>query len=383
MFPMSESDRIPDVAPNARRGRAAASNPANRYEAQTRAAVGDGWDWEREREFEDAPPLRTHVTVDESRAILAWNRSPDIPFDRSINPYRGCEHGCIYCYARPTHAQLGFSPGLDFETRLMAKPRAAELLEEALTKSGYEVRPIAIGTNTDPYQPIERDHRIMRRILEVLWDRRHPVSITTKGALVTRDLDLLERFAREGLIDVAISLTTLDNRLSRAMEPRATAPGNRLRIIRALADRGVPVSAMIAPVIPALTDHEIERLTAAAAESGAVSAAMILLRLPLEVAPLFRDWLARVCPDRAARVMGRVRETRGGGEYDGAWGKRFRGEGVHADLIQRRFRLALKRNGLTRRRLTDLRTDLFRRPVRAGDQAPLDFRSPLGPPRSR
>ncbi|MBY8974658.1 PA0069 family radical SAM protein [Rhodobacteraceae bacterium NNCM2] len=363
------SDLLPDqLPPGQRRGRGVSTNPANRYESQSTEQADDGWDI-----AEEVRPLRTTVTIDHSRSIIARNTSPDVPFDRSINPYRGCEHGCVYCFARPTHAQLGFSPGLDFETRLMAKPRAAELLATALRKPGYTVAPIAIGTNTDPYQPIEREHRVMRRVLEVLWEHRHPVCITTKGSLLMRDADLIGKMARAGLASVTISLTTLDNRLSRAMEPRAAAPGKRISMIRALADQGVPVSANLAPVIPSMTDHEIETLVEAAAAAGAKSAGMILLRLPLEVAPLFRDWLAREFPDRAARVMGRVRETQGGKDYDAAWGKRLRGEGAHANLIQRRFRLALERSGLSRRRISALRCDLFRVPPRSGDQLSLDL----------
>ncbi|MEM9044736.1 MAG: PA0069 family radical SAM protein [Pseudomonadota bacterium] len=359
---------LPDqVAEEARRGRAAASNPANRYEALATEAVDDGW------EREEEAPLRTQVMIDQTRSILARNQSPDVPFDRSINPYRGCEHGCIYCFARPTHAQLGYSPGLDFETKLMVKPRAAELLEATLRKPSYKVQPIAMGTNTDPYQPVEREWRVMRQILEMLWDYRHPISITTKGSLILRDLDLLEKFAGEGLVNVTISLTTFDNKLSRAMEPRAASPAKRIQMIKALAERGIPVSANLAPVIPAMTDHEIEQIVQAAADAGAASAGMILLRLPLEVSPLFRDWLVREFPDRAVRVMGRVRETQGGKDYDSAWGKRLAGEGAHANLIQRRFRLALEKNGLTRRRLSDLKTHLFRRPVRSGDQLALDL----------
>ncbi|MEM7238042.1 MAG: PA0069 family radical SAM protein [Pseudomonadota bacterium] len=350
----------------ARKGRGTATNPANRYEAHHTEKIDDGWDLP-----EESRRLTAEVVIDQSRTIIARNTSPDVPFDRSINPYRGCEHGCTYCFARPTHAQIGYSPGLDFETRILVKPKAAELLRAALRKPGYKVAPIAIGTNTDPYQPVERTHRVMRQVLEVLWEHRHPVSITTKGSLILRDLDLIGRMARAGLASVTISLTTLDNRLSRSLEPRAAAPGRRIAIIHSLADHGVPVSANLAPVIPALTDHEIETLVEAAAGAGAVSAGMILLRLPLEVAPLFRDWLARTYPDRAARVMGRVRETQGGRDYDPAWGKRLQGEGAHASLIQRRFQLALKRHGLGRRRLDDLRCDLFRVPPMAGDQLSL------------
>ena len=348
-----------------RRGRGAAANPAVRYDRLRTEPADDGWDI-----AEDRPPVRTEITIDRSRTILARNRSPDIPFDRSINPYRGCEHGCVYCFARPSHADLGLSPGLDFETRLTVKPRAAELLAAALAKPGYAVRPIAIGTNTDPYQPIERQHAIMRRVLEVLAEHRHPVSITTKGTLITRDLDILGPMGRAGLAHVAVSLTTLDNRLSRAMEPRAAAPGRRIGMIRALAQAGVPVQVNTSPIVPALNDHEIERLIAAAAEAGARHASYTVLRLPREVSELFRDWLARHFPDRAARIMGKVRELHGGRDYDPAWGRRMKGEGVLAQLIARRFRLAVARAGLDRP-LPPLRCDLFRVPPRAGDQLAL------------
>lgn len=363
---MVERDLLGDELPaGRRRGRGAASNPANRYERETRREEADGWDIPEER-----PPLKTRIHVDHSRSIIARNSSPDVPFDRSINPYRGCEHGCIYCFARPTHAQLGFSPGLDFETEIMVKPRAAALLEEALRKPSYEVRPIAMGTNTDPYQPVEKQYRVMREILEVLLAYRHPVQITTKGALIERDLDLLERLARDGLAMVTISLTTLDNRLSRAMEPRAAAPRKRIALIRALAERRVPVAANLAPVVPALTDHEIEQLVAAAAGAGAGFAGMITLRLPLEVSPLFRDWLEREFPDRARRVMGRVREMHGGQDYRADWGKRLRGQGIHANLIARRFELACRKHRLDRKKPV-LRCDLFRCPARVGDQLTL------------
>lgn len=352
--------------PAGHRGRGASSNASGRYEPLAREAVDDGWSPE-----EDLPPLRTEIRVDASRTILARNTSPDVPFDRSINPYRGCEHGCVYCFARPTHAHLGLSPGLDFETRLVVKPRAPELLEKALANPCYRVQPIAIGTNTDPYQPIEKTHRIMRGVLEVLEAHRHPVTITTKGTLVTRDVDILGRMAADGLARVAVSLTSLDNRLSRAMEPRAAAPTRRLAMIAELAAAGIPAGVNIAPVVPALTDHELEALLEAAAGAGATSAAWIMLRLPLEVGDLFREWLERFCPDRAARVLGRVRETQGGRDYDPAWGKRLRGEGIHAQLIGRRFDAAVKRLGLNARR-APLRTDLFRVPGR-GRQLALDL----------
>ncbi len=354
----------PRIEPERRRGRGAGLNMASRYDRQTAEPVDDGWE-------RDAPePLRTRVSHDTSRTVLTRNASPDIPFDRSVNPYRGCEHGCIYCYARPSHAQLGLSPGLDFETELVAKPRAAELLAEALRRPGYAPAPIAIGTNTDAYQPIEKTHRIMRGVLEVLWEHRHPVTVTTKGTLIARDIDILGRLGRAGLAEVCVSLTTLDNRLSRAMEPRAAAPARRVAIIRALAQAGVPVRVNTSPIVPAINDHEIERLLEAAAEAGASRASYVVLRLPREVSTLFREWLEREFPDRAARVMGKVREMHGGRDYDPAWGKRMKGEGVHARLIARRFALAARRHGLDRPALA-LRTDLFRVPPRAGDQLAL------------
>lgn len=352
------------VDERARRGRAAGLNMASRHDRQASFAIDDGW------HRDEVSAIRTTVEIDKSRTILARNRSPDVPFDRSINPYRGCEHGCIYCFARPTHAYLGLSPGLDFETRLLAKPNAAEILTRTLARPGYEVAPIAIGTNTDPYQPVEKQWKIMRQLLEVLWEHRHPVTVTTKGALVTRDADILGRMARAGLARVTISLTTLDNRLSRAMEPRAAAPSKRIAAMRILAQAGVPVTAGLAPVVPGLTDHEIENLIKAASDAGARDASYIVLRLPMEVGPLFRDWLEREYPDRAAKVMGRVREMHGGKDYDAKWFQRMKGDGVHARLIQRRFELARKAHGLTRKP-PPLRLDLFRVPPRVGDQLTL------------
>jgi len=360
------ADRYSDrIEADRRRGRGAAVNPTGRHERLAREAFDDGWAM-----AEELPPLRTEVAVDRSRSVLVRNASPDLPFDRSVNPYRGCEHGCVYCYARPTHAQLGLSPGLDFETRLTAKPEAPRLLAEALRKPGYRPAPIALGTNTDPYQPIEKHWRIMRGILEVLWEHRHPVTVTTKGALILRDLDLLAELGRAGLAHVQVSLTSLDPHLSRAMEPRAAGPGRRLMAVRALAGAGVPVGVNLAPVIPALNDHEIERLVEAGAEAGATCASHIVLRLPLEVAPLFREWLEREFPDRAGRVMARVRELHGGRDYDPAWGRRMTGEGVLARLIARRVAAARRRHGLDRA-WPGLRTDLFRRPPRPGDQLAL------------
>jgi len=347
------------------RGRGAGLNPDNRFHRHTTEPVDDGWIRD-----DDPTTLETRVSVDASRTVLTRNRSPDVPFDQSVNPYRGCEHGCIYCFARPSHAELGFSAGLDFETELIAKPRAPELLARALARPGYAVAPIAIGTNTDPYQPIERVWQVMRNLLKVLAAHRHPVTITTKGTLVTRDLDILAAMAADGLVQVSVSLTTLENRLSRAMEPRAAAPKRRLAIIRQLAGAGVPVGASIAPVIPGLTDHEMEALMEAGAQAGATSASFIMLRLPREVSPLFRDWLERFYPDRYNKIMGKVREMHGGRDYDSRWGHRLRGEGPVAALIARRFELAARRLGLETSRHA-LRSDLFRVPPRSGEQLSL------------
>ncbi|MEM6946296.1 MAG: PA0069 family radical SAM protein, partial [Pseudomonadota bacterium] len=315
------------------------------------------------------PPAATTVSIDRSRSVLTRNTSPDVPFDRSVNPYRGCEHGCVYCFARPSHAQLGFSPGLDFETQLVVKPEAPALLEKALRKPRYSVAPIAIGTNTDPYQPIEREYRVMRGVLGVLEAFAHPVCITTKGAAVVDDVDILGRMGRRGLAQVTLSLTTLDRKLSRSLEPRAASPGRRLAAIKTLADAGVPVRVNLAPIIPGLTDHELEALIEAAARAGATAANYTMLRLPLEVATLFRDWLARERPDRANRVMSLVRDVHGGRDYDATWGRRLRGEGVHARLVARRFEIACRRHGLGEQK--PLRTDLFAPPPRPGDQLAL------------
>jgi DNA repair photolyase len=353
------------LAPDRGRGRGAVSNRAGRFERHAREAAEDGWDIP-----EDLPPLRTEVRVERPRSVITRNTSPDVPFDRSINPYRGCEHGCIYCFARPTHAYLGWSPGLDFETRLVARPEAPEVLARELTRKGYVPAPIAIGTNTDPYQPMEKDWRIMRRLLEVLRDHRHPVSVVTKGTLIERDADILGEMGRMGLARVGISVTTLDPGVSRRMEPRVPHPARRLETIRALTEAGCPVRVMASPLIPALTDHELEAILAAGREAGAVAASWIMLRLPGEVAELFREWLARHFPDRAARVMGRVRELHGGRDYDPDWGKRMTGEGPFADLMRHRFAVAVKRLGLATD-LPPLRTDLFRVPPRAGDQLSL------------
>ncbi|WP_316013454.1 PA0069 family radical SAM protein [Roseobacter sp. HKCCA0434] len=350
-----------DIDPEARRGRGAVRNLTGRFEVASYHRMADGW------EEQAQTPVTTRVFDDHPRRILTRNTSPDVPFDRSINPYKGCEHGCIYCFARPTHTYLGMSAGLDFESRIFAKPRAAQLLEDELRKPGYKPATIAIGTNTDPYQPIEKERRIMREVLEVLDAYNHPVAIVTKGALVTRDTDILGRMARRGLAKVALSLTTLDNRLSRRMEPRASAPQVRLRAIGALARAGVPTGFMMAPIIPALNDHEIEKVVESGARAGATWCSSVALRLPHEVSPLFRDWLQEHYPDRAHRVMAQVREMHGGKDYDAEWGKRMTGEGVYANLIARRFEAAVKRHGL-RRRTAPLDCSRFAPPPRAGDQ---------------
>lgn len=363
---MERSDSPQDrVLPERRRGRAAGSNDASRFDRCVREPVDDGWG-----PPDDLPVLRTEVSEERPRRIITCNSSPDISFDRSINPYRGCEHGCIYCFARPTHAYLGLSPGLDFETRLIARPEAPRVLARELARKSYTVAPIAIGTNTDAYQPIERDRGIMRRILKVLRDHAHPVTIATKGCLIERDIDILGQMAAENLAQVGVSVTTLDRDLARRMEPRVPAPDRRLATIRALAKAGIPVRVMVSPVIPGLTDHEIEPILKEAAGAGARAATMIYLRLPLEVAALFRDWLSENAPTRAAKVMARVREAHGGRDYDPAWGKRMRGEGLHAELTARRFELACRRLGLAKE-LPALDCSRFSVPARPGDQLSL------------
>jgi DNA repair photolyase len=316
------------------------------------------------------PSLKTEVLRDSSRTIITRNKSPDISFDRSINPYKGCEHGCIYCFARPTHAYLGLSPGADFESRIFAKPNAAELLRRELSAPGYVPKVMAMGTNTDPYQPIERDMRITRSILEVLQEFRHPVGIVTKSALILRDLDILAPMAKMGLAKVALSVTTLDHKLARTMEPRATTPRKRFAAIRALHDSGVPVSVMFAPVIPALNDDELEAVLGGAAEAGARSAGYVLLRLPLEIKDLFREWLEANEPDRAKHVMSLIRQMRGGKDYDSQWHTRMKGTGPYAEMIARRFHLAVKRLGLNREHLP-LVLNRFERPRKLGEQLAL------------
>jgi DNA repair photolyase len=353
------------VAAGRRHGRGAQNNRSGRYEPIAYEPQDDGWESLAELEA-----LTTEVQEVPARRILARNDSPDIGFDRSINPYRGCEHGCIYCFARPTHAFLGLSPGLDFETKLFAKTNAAQALERELAEPGYEVSTIAIGTNTDPYQPIERRYRIMRRILEVLSATNHPVGIVTKSALVLRDLDILTSMAKRGLVKLALSVTTLDRGLARAMEPRASTPDKRIETLATLVDAGVPTSVMVAPVIPGLTDMEMERILERAASVGIKNAGYVLLRLPLEIGDLFTEWLQANCPDRAKRVLSLMRSTRGGKLYDAKWGERMVGDGPYAWMIGRRFEMAAERLGMNESSV-ELRTDLFTPPSRPGQQLKL------------
>lgn len=350
------------VRPDRNRGRSAGINPSGRFEPVSRHVFDDGWN-----SLEELPPFKTEVQVEKPRTIITRNESPDISFDRSINPYRGCEHGCVYCFARPTHAFMGLSPGLDFESKLFAKPDAARMLDKELSKDGYQPRTIAIGTNTDPYQPIEKQYRIMREILEVLEARGHPVGIVTKSALVTRDIDILSRMAERGLAKVALSVTTLDRMLARTMEPRASTPTKRLEAIRQLVEAGIPASVMVAPIIPGLTDPEMERILDSAYAAGAREAGYVLLRLPLEVAPIFKDWLLRHYPDRYRHVMSLIRSMRDGKDYDSEWGKRMKGSGPYAWQIGRRFEIAAKRLGLNAERRS-LRTDRFVAAAKATEQ---------------
>ncbi len=346
--------------------RGTASNPDGRFEPHRRETVDDGW-WQDD----DLPPLKTSLERDHARRIVTRNDSPDIPFEQSINPYRGCEHGCVYCYARPSHGYLGLSSGLDFETRLFAKPNAASLLDAELRRSGYRCRTIAMGTNTDPYQPVERRQRITRSILEVLRSFRHPVCITTKSALIVRDIDILAPMAADGLASVAVSITTLDRDLARSLEPRAAVPAQRLAAIRALAAAGIPTAVSVAPVIPVLTDHELERILEAAAAHGAGTASWGLLRLPFEVKELFDQWLVQHRPGRRTHVLDQIREYRRGKLHDSTFGRRFTGDGPLSVLLDRRFHIALRRLGLSPRPPRHLRTDLFAAPPRPGDQLTL------------
>lgn len=361
-----EDDPGHHLPPERVRGRGTRLNMPGRFEAQDRGAFDDGWPM-----LEDLPVLRTEVRLEKPRSVISRNSSPDIPFDRSINPYRGCEHGCIYCFARPSHAYLNLSPGLDFETKLLARPGVGAVLDRELRAPSYRPEVMAIGTNTDPYQPIEGKYRVMREVLEVLCAFNHPVGIVTKGSGIERDIDLLAPMAAKGLCFVGISVTTLDRDLARKLEPRVPSPARRLQTIRRLAEAGIPVKLMVAPIIPGLTDPELEAIMAAGVEAGASSASWVMLRLPREVSPLFRDWLAEHYPDRLNRVMSKVREMHGGEDYAADWGKRMRGEGIYAKLISERFKLALRRLNL--RPFAPLRTDLFLPPPRPGDQLALDL----------
>jgi DNA repair photolyase len=344
------------------RGRGARDNESGRFEKQDRARFDDGW-----QTLDELPPLKTLVMKETAKQIITRNDSPDISFDRSINPYRGCEHGCSYCYARPTHAYMGLSPGLDFESKLFAKVNAAELLREELSRPDYVPRPIALGANTDPYQPIEKTYRLTRQVLEVLAEFGHPVGIVTKSVLVLRDLDILKSMAERGLVKVAISITTLDHKLSRSMEPRASAPAKRLAALETLSKEGIPTVAMLAPVIPALNDNEIELILKSVAAAGVKEAGYVLLRLPLEVRDIFSNWLKSEYPDRAARVMSLVRQTREGRDNDATFGRRMTGSGPYAWTLGRRFEMACARLGLNRERFT-MAVDKFQPPPAAGQQ---------------
>jgi DNA repair photolyase len=344
------------VDPARNRGRGAQSNVASRFDTQSRETFDDGWG-----QVEDLKPFETIEHIERAKSIITRNESPDIGFDRSINAYRGCEHGCSYCFARPTHAYLGHSAGLDFERQIYVKVNAVELLRRELADKRYKPKPIAMGTNTDPYQPAERTHKLTRGILEVLLETRHPVTIVTKSALIVRDIDILSEMARLGLVHVALSVTSMDHILSRKMEPRASTPEKRLEAIRLLAAAGIPTGIMAAPMIPAINDMEMERILDAGAAQGAQTAGMVLLRLPGEVREIFREWLLRHYPDRLKHVMGLVRDTRGGKDYNAAWGERMVGEGAYATLMQQRMRKAKERFGLDKK-FPALRTDLFTPP---------------------
>jgi DNA repair photolyase len=347
------------VARPRRRGRGAVSNHGGRFETEAREAVDDGWG-----SLETLAPFKTEITIERPRSIITRNESPDLSFDRSINPYRGCEHGCVYCFARPTHAYMGLSPGLDFESRLFVKEGAAALLKRELSRASYQPRPMAIGTNTDPYQPIERQHRVMRSVLEVLSAANHPVGIVTKSALVARDIDILAPMAAKGLAKVAISVTTLDAELARSLEPRAATPTRRLQTIKQLTEAGIPTSVLVAPIIPAINDAEIEAILTQTHAMGASEAGYVLLRLPLEVRDLFREWLLEHRPDKLRHVLSLVRSARDGKDYDSTWGKRMTGTGPYAWMIGRRFELAAARIGFNKSR-AKLRCDLFTPPARS------------------
>jgi DNA repair photolyase len=347
------------------RGRGIGSNRSGRFESLARETFDDGW-----RDEDEASPSRTEVFEERARSVITRNDSPDLDFDRSINPYRGCEHGCFYCYARPSHAYLGLSPGLDFETKIFAKANVVAALERELSAPGYRPQTIVLGANTDPYQPIERERRVTRQVIEVLARANHPFGIVTKSALVERDIDVIAPMAAKGLAKIAVSVTTLDRQLSRAMEPRASTPEKRLAAAAALAAAGIPVSVLVAPIIPAINDSEIERILERCRAAGASEAGYVLLRLPLELKELAREWLSEHFPDRLRHVVSLIRDMRGGKDYDATFGLRQKGEGPYAWMIGRRFEIAAKRLGLTRRRLA-LRTDLFTPPLGRGGQLSL------------
>jgi len=354
-----------DTAVVARKGRGAVTNPPNRFDAQQPAVFDDGWGT-LEADFADLPPLPTTLLRDSTRTVISYNQSPDIGFDRAVNPYRGCEHGCVYCFARPTHAYLGFSPGLDFETKLLYKPEVGELLERELRKPGYVPRPIALGTNTDPYQPVERTLKLTRTILGVLDRFNHPVTIVTKSALVLRDIDILAPMAQRNLVRVCLSVTTLDNALARRMEPRAAAPMRRIQAIEALTRAGIPAGVMAAPMIPGLNDAEMERILELSAQAGARTGGYILLRLPHELTQMFEDWLAAHFPDRAARVLDLIRQTRAGALSDSKFGQRFTGTGVYAELLASRFTRAARQWGMDKAEPLDTAAFAVPRDVRSG-----------------
>jgi len=352
------------------KGRGSTGYLPGRFAVTVAQTADDGWhERDREDEIESAPATR--VTEERARSIISRNQSPDIPFQQSLNPYRGCEHGCSYCFARPSHAYLDLSPGLDFETRIFAKTNAPEVLRAELAKPGYRCSPIALGINTDAYQPTERKLGLTRRIIEVLAETRHPFSLITKNALVERDLDLLAPMARDHLVQVYFSITTLDNPLSARLEPRASAPHSGLRAVRRLSEAGIPVGVMFAPVIPWVNDSELEAVLEAARGAGADSAGYVLLRLPHEVSPLFRDWLQTHLPQRAEHVMSTIQQLRGGKDYDARFGKRFSGDGVYAELLARRFDLACRRLGFDRRRHQGLDTSRFVPPRKPSPQGEL------------
>jgi DNA repair photolyase len=350
------------------KGRGAASNMGGRFERVNREATDDGWDSTQMPNDDPLPPFKTEVSREIAKSIISRNSSPDLPFEQSINPYRGCEHGCIFCYARPSHSYLGLSPGLDFETRLTAKVNAAELLRAELAAPGYLCKSIALGANTDPYQPIEREWRITRSVLEVLAECDHPFSIVTKNAMVERDIDLLAGAAAKGLVQVYLSVTNLESSLARTLEPRASAPYRRIEAIKRLAAAGIPVGVLAAPMIPFINDHFLEEILECAAEAGATTAGYVLLRLPHEVAPLFKEWLAVHYPLKAEHVMSLVRQTRGGKDYDADFTQRHSGTGQYAELLGKRFELATRRLGLNLDR-TPPTTRLFQKPRRDGQMA--------------